>query len=166
MERAVPLMATILALIALIPAREFAAWALTAAFLILLWTCWREASLESRILLLALLAIQSAGAAFDLYPRAFAGTTYDTYAHLIAGFALVFLLRERFLRWRWQRAGLLAFAAMLLLGLGVELVELLEQLLLGGPEGCARGFCAYWADTLKDLFNDALGGALALLREP
>jgi len=95
------------------------------------------------------------GYAFHLASWSLAGVTFDTYLHLTAAFSATLLLLDRFeTRHAALWAGLLVFA----LGIGVEVVELLQLWLLKEPLTHA-----YVLDTLKDLLNDALGIAFALL---
>lgn len=161
----------VIALLALIPATLHGAkvttYSLTFLLIVVYWYISEKASNEAVIVALLVILIHSMGAAFDLYTMSFAGVTYDTYAHLLAGFATSLLLKEYCITKKWRRSRLIPFTATMLFGLGVELIEIIDAFFLGDGTNVARcttRFCAYWQDTIKDLVNDALGAGLALIR--
>jgi len=105
-----------------------------------------------------LLLLQAAGVEWNLYTVAIAGVTFDTYLHLIAAFVTTMLLARLFETRGRKDALLLAAAAVLVLGVGVEIVEILDQILKGGATlRCTASGCHYWLDMAKDLVNDTLG---------
>ncbi len=148
----------LVSLLAHLRSRSPAALAITAALISTLWWCAAkgETGREELVAAAGLLLLNAAGVAFSLYPRAWAGVTYDTYMHLLAGYVVTMLLagllRRRGAASPLLKAGLVTFT----LGLLLEGVELAERVMLGSgfPEGWR---CAYWQETAKDLVNDALG---------
>ena len=112
----------------------------------------------------ALILLHALGAGFNLYPQSFAGTTYDTYMHLLAAFVITLLALDYFNTTKYKKHSyLLSGALVLTLGIGVEIVQILKELFYTLDANCWNSFCPYWKDTVKDLFNDALGIGLALL---
>ncbi len=110
----------------------------------------------------ALILLDALGNGFSLYSTSIAGITYDSYMHLIAAFVAALLALAYFGRRKHAvlYTGLVVFG----LGLGVEVVEILDKLVLGsGFAECADLVCHYWQDTIKDLINDALGIGFALI---
>ncbi|MBR9692360.1 hypothetical protein GOV07_00330 [Candidatus Woesearchaeota archaeon] len=135
----------------------------------LIGTCWwfslkGKAATGTVIASIILIHLHAVGAGFALYPMSFVGTTYDTYMHILAAFVLTLLAVDYFKKTKYKKhafllSGLLVFG----LGIGVEIVELLSAYISGFDASCWNSCCFYWKDTLKDLFNDALGIVLALL---
>ncbi len=124
------------------------------AILLLLLGLEGRASRGSALLTLLLLLAFGLGEALGLGAYNLAGTTYDTYIHLLAAFTLTLLGAEA-LEGAVDHPAATAALAVLGLGLGVELVQWLDRLLAGAPFPVA--------DSLKDLLNDGLGVLLALI---
>ena len=122
-------------------------------------TTTTTALVSSNILIL----LHAVGASFNLYPMSFAGTTYDSWMHIIAAFITVMLATEYFHDAKHdneKRALLYAGITAVILGLGVEGIEVLSEAFLknnGFLTECLNSFCTYWQDTVKDIFNDVLG---------
>ena len=103
--------------------------------------------------------------ALGFYRQELLGLAFDTYVHFYFGLVGALILERGFraglrLR-RWQAASV---ALVFLLGLGAihELVEFASTLALGPEVGMYKMGNSDEFDTQKDLFNNLLGGLLAL----
>ncbi len=139
---------------------------ITLLLVVLCW--WLNASSPPRTLLLlasnGLILLAAIGGAYGLASRGFAGVTYDTYLHILGGFVTSLLLARYFTARRSPAPLLRSATVTTLLGLGVELLELLVLASSPFPALPARQplLEAYALDTLKDLLNNALGLLFAL----
>lgn len=146
--------------------------AISAALIIVFWFVAQK-RIDARALIgaHAVILANGLGAALNLFSWQFAGVTYDTYLHLLGGFAAALVLLN------WEGNGWKTLGYVLILGFLLEVVEVIEIVAIlkftswpvlgenaqGFANTCWNSFCTYWQDTLKDMLNDALGAIFALL---